>query len=372
VVVIVAGRLRRADPLQPNITAVAEAAYALFQSRGYTHDDIFLLAPGSDVAHFDASATVENLRQAIVNWAPVHLTPGAPFTLYMVDHGSPDLFYLDEPFGQQVAPHQLDTWLSALERAVAGVQIRLILEACYAGSLIEGTNTASRGNRVIVAASSADQLAKASGRGAHFSDQFISALKEGKSLYASWYRATDRLEELYSGPAQQTPWLDANGNGIPNEAQDLAAAAAISFGNAGTLCSAATPVPSGAVQALDCDEAWSPYVQRVAVSAIDGSGHATIRATVLDDKGIDLVWAAIYPPGYTPPLTGPDLAAENAVSILLQPQGNNEYAGSYPDFETPGTYRVAVFAEDGEGLVSDPEIVLVAAGGFLYLPSLRR
>ncbi|MFM7585033.1 MAG: hypothetical protein ACKO9F_20225, partial [Caldilinea sp.] len=74
-VILVAGKLKENDSVQPNIYKVIENAYKTFLANGYPSDRIWYLAPDTSRNNppedilVDAVATKDALRDAIVNWA---------------------------------------------------------------------------------------------------------------------------------------------------------------------------------------------------------------------------------------------------------------------------------------------------------------
>ncbi|MCX7670355.1 MAG: C13 family peptidase, partial [Anaerolineae bacterium] len=218
--ILVAGRIREDDPLQPRIYAVTDAVYRLFLAHGYTADRIFYLAPDFRPG-VDAVASADNLRAGITSWARERVGVGQPLSLYLMDHGAQDRFYLDRPRNESVTPAELDDWLAQLEAARPGLLVNVILEACYSGSFVEPPQQVSRPGRVVIASTGATNVAYASASGAAFSDHFLAALDRGDSLYGSFRNASRAVQAVY---LDQTPWLDDNGNGVPNEPSDGAEA----------------------------------------------------------------------------------------------------------------------------------------------------
>lgn len=355
--IIVAGRLRGVDSLQSNIDDVTTAVYRLFQKNGYTDDNIYYLATNTRLPGYDVAATKDALRLAIVDWAANQLATDGVLTLYLMDHGSPNTFYIDELSGQRVTPSELDGWLTTLEELVPGLKINLFIEACQSGSFIDAAGgSVSKPGRLVVTSTDAVNDAKASRDGAYFSDHFLTALHQGDTVAASFDRARKIAQSVF---ALQRAWLDADGDAIANEFEDAVIAAGRSFANTGTLAS----------------NQWSPHIFSVTPPAtiVDFSG--TIRADVRDDLKVSQVWAVVYPPNYQTPTTVQELQAETLPSINLLPTGETDlYAGVYPGFTLPGTYRIVIQAADNEGLVATPrEIeVVVDDGGVIFLPLVVR
>ena len=263
------------------------------------------------------------------------------------------MLYLDEPSGQWVTSTQLDSWLTQLETARPGLKVNVIIEACKSGSFIKLEQTISKKGRVIITSTGSTNDAYAPRPGAVFSDRFIAALKQGQSLHQSFLTAKWATEIAYSA---QTPWLDDGGNGIPNETTDGPEAAQRGFGLSGTLAG----------------EIWPPYIEQgVAPVEID-QGSGILRAQVLDDLQVKRVWAVIYAPSYQPPPSGDELVNEVLPTIVLQSQGNDWYAASYPGFNEMGVYRVVIYAEDYDGWEARPLAVEVRTGWAVYLPFVRK
>jgi len=246
----------------------------------------------------------------------------------------------------------LDTWLTQVETAYPDLKVNVFLEACYSGSFIGLPQSLSQTGRVVAASTGATNLAYASTRGAVFSDYFSAALNQGMSVYGAFESARNSTQEGYP---YQTPWLDANGNGIPNEVADAQIAALRGFAYAGTLSS----------------DPWPPYIAQVAPVTVSG-GKGDLRLEVLDDGQVRYVWAVIYPPSYTPPATQEELVQETLPTLLLLSQGNGWYGAQYTGFDTLGNYRVVFYAEDDLGLAARPVAIEVRTGWGVYLPLVMR
>ncbi|MCX6047640.1 MAG: hypothetical protein NT075_21285 [Chloroflexi bacterium] len=351
--ILVAGRLKNVDAVQKNIHHVTEAVYKLYLNNGYGADDINYLATDPSLLGYDQAATTANLQTAIVTWAASKVGSNRSLTLYLMDHGDKDKFFLDDVNQQVVTPGQLDGWLDQLEAAVPGVKITIIIEACYSGSFIEGVQSISQPGRLIMASTNQQSVAYASATGAYFSDQFLAALQQNYSLHNS-FRAAYAVARELTGLIQE-PWLDGNGNGIPNEPEDVTLASQRSAGYTDKST-----------------ETWAPYVVSVTGPATFSNRRGVIQAEVRDNKHVRRVWAVIYAPSYRPPVNSAELVPETLPTIVLQGQGNDKFAGEYPGFDESGLYRVAVYAEDDEGLIAQPKIIQINTGYKIFLPSIMR
>jgi uncharacterized repeat protein (TIGR01451 family) len=355
--VIVAGRLRQDDPLQANIHHVTTATYRLARANGCTGEQIYYLATdptidadGDGAADVDALSTKANLEQAITEWAAGRVGPDNPFTLYLMDHGGYDKFYLDGQT-ETLTPGDLDGWLTDLETAT-GVQVSVIVEACHSGSFIDPVQTVSQDGRVVMASTGPNALAYASQTGASFSDVLLNALGQGQALGMAFEEGRWATRQAHP---DQTPWLDANGNGAPNETDDELEAALHAFACAG--------VPQA-------DE-WAPHIVQVNVTGV-GDGMVEIWAQVEDDESVKWAWAVVYPPSDLEPVPGEEFRTE-PLPVTLQPRGYDWYGGLHMPFEEPGEYRIVVYAQDGDGLEARPEEFRVQVVSWpVYLPVVVR
>lgn len=353
--VLVAGQ-RRDFELQEEIHRIAAHAYRVFLGHGYTADDIFYLTADLAQPGADAPATADDLRAAITTWARERVGPDRPLTVYLVDHGEYDRFLLDDRRGEYLAPDQLDTWLAEVEAARPGVKVNVILEACLSGSFIDPPKQVSRPGRVVVTSTGARNNAYASEQGAHFSTPFLDALNQGSSLYLAFQAA--RWSAQVATAENQTPWLDDNGNGIPNEPSDGQEAQRRGFIFAGTFS----------------NTQWPPYIAEVVLPTTIQNGSGTLRARVLDNPqdGAQRVWAVIYPPSYTPPPPSSGLVRETLDSPNFIDRGGDWFEATYHGFRERGAYRVVIYAEDGEGLEARPVAMTVITGWGTYLPLVIR
>lgn len=360
--IIVAGRLTENDELQPNIHWVSNAAYRMFTAQAYSPDHIYYLAtdPTLDATydgHTDVTArtTASALHDAITNWAKERVGPDRALTLYLVDHGDPKMFYLDKPRGEFLTPSELHSWLSELETTRPGTKVNIIYEACFSGSFVTMPQSVSRVGRVVLTSTGAANLARATDRGAVFSEFFLDALGRGQSLFGSFQAAQWAIAQSDDG---QTPWLDANGNGIPNEIEDEVEAARRGFSIAGTF-------PGNT-------DRWPPYITQARIVQPVVGARAVLRAEVRDDVTVVSVWATIYPPSYEPPGTGNQWVRDDLPRVPLMPTGDGWYEGLYEQFNTAGEYTIVVYAEDNLQLGAQPVGIRLAVGAQRYVPILLR
>jgi hypothetical protein len=184
-------------------------------------------------------------------------------------------------------------------------------------------------------------------------------MREGLSVYESFRRGQAAVPAVgfencsTSDPACQEPWLDDNGNGIPNESGD------------GQLAQQ---------RGLTTWGGWKiPQITSLRVGAIDERGQATIETRVLASNDLAQVQAMIISPTQRvvisdyhtlPILTGP--------TVTLTLSGTDTYAGQYAGFTDYGSYRVIVHAWDVAGLTATPQSVVISKNYPVYLPIIWR
>ncbi|MFN8485998.1 MAG: C13 family peptidase [Caldilineaceae bacterium] len=360
--IIVAGRYKMKDDLQPRIFQVANNVYSLFEHQNYTGDSINYLTAADiqntdDPNHtkYDGVATLQNLQNAITQWAKTRVDANRTLTLYLVDHGYRNLFYLDNPNNEILTPTLLNGWLTQLENNVAGVKINIIIEACKSGSFIQQL---SKPNRLIITSTNADKDAMTSDTGAHFSDQFLTSLWQGSNLYTSFQVARTVAHAFFS---EQDAWLDANGNGIPNEEEDNQVAAQHGFGQSASLA--------------DELNLWPPYVSNVQLVGDIHEASGTLVATVTDNSKVTNVWAVLISPSTVEsPDTANELLPDNALPMTSISGKPGQYQLAYNHFDEKGIYRVLVYAVDDDGLQSSPYLFSIQNGNQsqVFLPLVTR
>jgi hypothetical protein len=359
--VLVAGKRHRDDPLQDNIHAVTNAVYRLFKGRDYGDEritylatDLNLDADGDGWSDVDAQPEGQKLAWAITQWAADKVGPERALTLFLMDHGGYDRFYLNGA-AETVSPDEVDGWLDALEAAVPGVKVNVIVEACHSGSFIDLVKSVSGPGRVVITSTGAHALAYASQDGAVFSDALLAALERDMSLYGSFAEARASARQAHPG---QVAWLDDDGDGLPNETEDGEEAQRRGFAYAGTFA----------------DEQWPPYVAWAQVRDVTGD-QGVIEAEVRDDSDVSSVYAVIYKPSYQPPdpAETEEMPQEDLPTVtLLDPDDDDVYSGLYEGFGEQGTYRVVIHARDDDLVEARPLAIETRTHWSLYLPLVIR
>ncbi|MBF0159468.1 MAG: hypothetical protein HQL58_08070 [Magnetococcales bacterium] len=177
--------------------------------------------PTGSVFNTDYLPTRANLQKAIENWAADKmLDKAAPLYLVMVDHGSPETFYIGKDNADgRVTSTDLANWLNKLDSKLAasgntGKQAlqedqTVVLGSCYSGSFIDNLSRdeANNKNRLVITSATGKEKSyrgatEADGiqDGELFLQHLFQALGKGKTFYEAFASAT-RLTEGTPGIA---------------------------------------------------------------------------------------------------------------------------------------------------------------------------
>lgn len=353
-VIIVAGRETLDDDLQKNIHNVTDNVYRLFhEEEGYPHDNIHYMVTDAydrsdpNIIIDTREATGDNLRDMIINGVYNQVNNEQPLTIYMMSHGSGSGFYLDDVNGQHVTPADLDSWLDELEELRPGLEINLIIDACFAGSFVENPDETVAGeNRVVIGSSAANQFAWSSFGSANFSDFFLLGLQQRRSLKGAFEAAQAAVS---TGIIRQNAWINDDDDSRPNEAEDGDVAATRFLLSYNSLEDPTVPeLPISSILSepiIDPDSVSVTITELTSVNPILGNVTVAgfeVRVTADSDSlGVAAVQAVLYRPSLSPDELPTIIELENVEndiyqgSIALLEQGNYEvrfYAqGAVPD-----------------------------------------
>ena len=164
-------------------------------------------------------------------------------------------------------------------------------------SFIDGDQSVSKQSRLVISSTNANNVAFATADGAQFSDQLLTNLSQDYGICMSFLNAQDSVQQLSS---IQEPWIDANGNQIPNEASD---------------CEAANlQYPTSGLMPADN---WAPYIVMVSGPERVADQKGVIGAQVRDNTAVEGVWAVVYKPSYVAPTDSQELVPEDMPSFEL-------------------------------------------------------
>lgn len=312
--------------------AITNFAYTVLRYLGldrdaiqYLSDDTNLDIDGDGLANdVDATATAANLQTALTSWA----TGADIVNLYLADHGDDDTFRLN--VSEILQASELDEMLDALQQG-GGPAVRLIHEACRAGSFIDDLAGQASGQRIVLSSTASDQDANfANGGFLSFSNQFWTRSLAGQDLQDAFDGAASAITTAF---ADQTPVVDYDGDGVPAEGEsaqlnNLRLAAPTSYSNP-------PPVLSGA--------------------SIPGSvsgNSATVSVNATDADGVARVWAVVQPPGFDSGSANNPVVRMPEIELLPVSQGASSYAGTFQAIAGNGSYRIEIYAQDTKGVTS--------------------
>jgi len=111
--------------------AMAEFAIASLVSQGIAREDVHYLSAGFGAAvDPDGEASREAIRTALLEWTQAN-DPADDVLLYLVDHGGPGVFELDQK--EVLKAETLKTWLDTLQGTIPG-SVTVVYDACESGS----------------------------------------------------------------------------------------------------------------------------------------------------------------------------------------------------------------------------------------------
>jgi sugar lactone lactonase YvrE len=318
----------------------ANFAYRTLTYQGFTKESIHYLSSANidlddngvldDVAGDATNASLEN---AILNWA----SGADDVILYLVDHGGEGSFRMSGT--ETLTAEELCSWLDTLQNTITGKMI-VIYDACGAGSFVSPLRASPGKQRIVIASTSPNEKAYFLSQGSiSFSNYFWTHIFNGASIRDAFNLSMEAIS--YTSPYQH-PLLDADGNGIANEATDFSLVQNSYIGN-GTVIYGSAPV----------------IVEISSPKTITDTSSALLYASgVNDSDGIARVWAVIRPPDYRQGSGASPV--QDLPSIDLMPVGSERYEATYSIFTTPGTYQVAIYARDNIGNTSIPKVTQIS------------
>lgn len=318
----------------------ANFAYRALLFSGYTKEDIYYLSTDRGVDldgdglpnDVDADCTLDDLEYALTGWPAEGEADTDLLTTYLVDHGGENTFRMSAT--EILEANTFAQWLNAGRHYVSGEMV-FINDSCHSGSFIRAAEkSVETPGTVMIASAASGESAYFMGTGtASFSSVFWMDILNGLDVDSAFNFADATMQAIYE---RQHPQLEGDGDGIPNEPEDHAAAAGLYLGMSGT----------GGVE--------RPVIGQVLAPAeLESTTSASI--TAWDIQGPDPVaetWAVIRPPE-----TGVSEIGSPVLwlpTVPLDPVGEGVYRGEYGAFNAAGAYQVAVYARDAAGRTSAP------------------
>ena len=252
----------------------------------------------------------------------------------------------------ELSAESLDQWLDTYE-ASSGGKTLLVYDACRSGSFLSSLTPYTSGSRTVITSTDTDEYAYFISSGTiSFSEYFWTSVFNGHGAFTSFMQAQQGMTIL---ELSQSPQIDANGNGIGNEAEDY---------DALCLCAALDPESQTGENPQPEPGTDTHDLPVIGVSQpmtlVDGTGRALVEAqTVADNDGIDRVWATIISPDYSSGSS--DIPITELPEIDLKPVETGEgtsYQAWYDNFTESGAYRVTFYARDKKGNNANPVTTL--------------
>ncbi|MFH0813304.1 MAG: C13 family peptidase [Pseudomonadota bacterium] len=340
-IIVAGGGPYQGNNLWDSTQMCANFAYRTLTYQGFTKESIYYLTSDTDLDldsngvldDVDGDATTNNLQQAIINWA----SSADDVILYLIGPGGDGFFRMNAT--ETLSASQLDSWLDQMQQTIFG-KVTAIYDACESGSFLPSLTPPVGKQRITIASTSPGESAYFVTQGSiSFSNYFWNHIFNGLAVYDAFNLTRQAIGQI-SG--YQNPLLDGNGNGIGNEAADEVLARTTYIGN-GTVIPGEAPVIGGVSPA----------------QTINGASSALLYAdNVTDADGIARVWAVITPPGFSS--SSPDTPVTDLPILEMNLVGGNRYQGTSTAFTEPGTYNVAIFAMDRNGIISLPKQTTVS------------
>jgi hypothetical protein len=183
------------DNVLPAFNQVTSDAYTTLVHLGYK--DIQYLNPYTNNPLADGAPTINNLQNAIQDWAK----KADRLILFMAGHGVKGKFEINKD--EDLLSADLDTWLDDLQDQKTQEQI-IIYDACFSGSFIPDLQPPEGKKRFIITSSTSDKQALFEIQDS-FSFHFWKIIKQGNYVLNAFLSA--RKKVLY----QQTAQLEADG-----------------------------------------------------------------------------------------------------------------------------------------------------------------
>ena len=313
---------------------MAELSIKSLEAQGIKEENIRYLSAGfGDQLEPNGPATVEAVREAIVNWTLETGEPADDVLIYLVDHGGREVFELAKK--SFLSAQELDVWLDELQQELPG-QLTVVYDACRSGSFIPILAAAGEQERLIISSSGAEQRAHFASKGdVSFSFHFWTNFFIGGDIYRSFTASKNAITTIFN--RKQTAEIEADGNGLPNTKNDNSVAQTFSFGQ-------------GIATASDV-----PVVKAVSDTIfLNGEPEAKLEAFgVSGATEVIRVWGMIETPDQIElPIDEP--RTNLAIADFERVPGSDDWLLVLDGLNIKGTYEIQVFAENSEGQFSIP------------------
>ena len=341
-IIVAGGGNIRTNFLWTQTQFAAQVAFNALVSQGIPPADIMLLSDTPSQTLFgsywlnpnevDKDATRENLQWALTEWAANPNDPASEVMIFLVDHGGPERFLVNEY--SVVLADELDEWTDTLQTDGGVSSVAIVYDACQSGSFLTKMAPPEGKQRLMVTSTTSDEPALfAAGANFSFSSIFWRNFDNAGGFYPAFTAAKVAMRTF----RKQKALLEANWNDVSNEKDDQLIARNFGFGR-------------GIIKASD-----APFIADVSQDQeLNGERSAIFKAyNVIGATPVLRVFAVVDTPDEVE--GGLDVPIVEYIEIeLVDFDGDGTYEGSYDNFDIKGTYTLSFFAENEQGVLSIP------------------
>ncbi len=367
VLIVAGGGEYKGNALIEQTKALSAYAYSICRTRGYEKEDIRWLsafdaeqdADGDLVNDVFGSATRQNLRKAITDWARSDLiSSGRRLLIYMIDHGfalpratggKEVYFRLNE--NEAVSSLELDSWLDSLTGESTQIDVTLVVDSCYSGIFVQNCLPSPRGKRQVISSTSSDTEAVIMPPPdlTSFSYVFWGAAYMGAKMKEAVRAATGFFQEFsISG---QRPQMDDNGDGVFDE-HDGFAMGSNRFGRGWGYAGQG----SGEFPVFD-----EIYPSEDTLMTVHRGASVDLTAQVVPGSNPEEIWAVVRLPA-PQTISGESILANESirkVSLVEDPTDTNTWSAKLEDLQEKGVYIVSFTARLKHNRLSRPKITRI-------------
>ena len=341
-IIVAGGGNAETNFLWPQTQFAAQLAYNSLLGQGISPEDILVLSDAPTMSSFgnlvldpgivDEDANREKMEWALTEWATDPNDPASEVMLYMVDHGGPGRFLINE--SSYVTSEELSDWVDELQLKGNVDSMAIVYDACQSGSFLPDLAPPPDKERIMVVSTTNDEPALFASRGnVSFSSVFWTNFEISGGFYPAYVSAKGAMNTFQ----RQKALLEADWNDVPNERSDQSRARDFQFGR-------------GIVRASD-----APFIASVTASfELNGERSASLEARgVVGATPVERVFAVVDTPDDI--AGGLDVPVLDYEEIELQDyDGDGTYEGNYDNFEIEGEYTFSFFAQNEQGILSIP------------------
>jgi len=326
------------------LNTLADHVYEVFAQRRFTDDDIYYLSPEQQEPKADAVTSLNAMEHAVTTWAPGNLTSDLSLYICVLTHNRPEQgLAIEKQNGTEVllTAETLDGWLDQIQGNFKDITV--VIEASYSEEFID---TLRGPGRVIITSSQRDSRAVVM-QNISFSKYLFDNVYGNKNLRDAFQEARSELALRKRLFGNQTPQLDADGDGVTNEDEDMSALESKYID--GNYESEGSPAELPEVIQVCEDQELN-----------EGENEAAIWAIVSSTSEISRVWGTIVPPDFAESTSETEsfLSDANLLTIDLKFGENDKYEAVLEGLDKAGIYTLLIYAENAEG-VSIPMITLI-------------